>query len=312
MRSSTLRLVTAVLASCQILAMAGCLSAVQSQRERIEFEGRARAYRVHVPPSHEQNKPVPLVIALHGADMGPILMAYLTKFNKLSDREGFVVVYPKGLHKRWNSGLNAPGFPGYDEPVDDVGFVAKIIEDVERDYRIDPRRVYVTGASNGGMLTHMVACRLADTVAAVAPVIGTMAENAAPDCKPSRPIPILMINSTKDPLVKWEGGALLKNNQGRALSVDATVDFWVQHNGCAPAPDTEWLPHNGPRHGTSVRRDLYKGETRDGDVILYTVEGGGHTWPGGALIQAQWSLGHVNRDLNATEVIWQFFKKHPR
>ena len=105
--------------------------------------------------------PVPLVVALHGAKMGPILMAYLTKFNKLSDREGFVVVYPKGLHKRWNSGLNAPGFPGYDEPVDDVGFVAKIIEDVERNYRIDPRRVYVTGASNGGMLTHMVACRLA-------------------------------------------------------------------------------------------------------------------------------------------------------
>lgn len=301
-----------VLAASLLPAATGCRTFTGNRGAQLDFEGRHRAYEVHLPRAYDPAKAAPLVIFLHGADTGPALTEYLTDFNALSNREGFIVVYPKGLRHRWNSALNAKGFPGYDEPVDDVGFVGRVLDEVEHAYRIDSRRVYVTGASNGGMLAHMVACGLSDRIAAAAPVIGTLTEIAAKEYRPGRPIPILMIDGTKDPKVKWEGGALLKNNEGRALSVDATVDFWVRHNACDPTPERIWLPHRGAKHWTRVWRDVYKGNTPDSEVVLYTVEGGGHTWPGGALFQMQFRLGHVNRDFSATDVIWEFFKRHPK
>jgi polyhydroxybutyrate depolymerase len=312
MRLFSLRFWVVVLAGCQIFAMAGCVSITGSARERLAFEGRDRSYLIHVPASYDANNAAPLVVALHGADMAPALMPLMTNFNALSNKEGFIVVYPKGLGNRWNSGLNVKGFPGYDYPVDDVGFVSKVIDDVERAYRIDPRRVYVTGVSNGGMLTHMVACGLPDRIAAGAPVIGTLTEGAVAKCPAGRPIPILMVFGMSDPVVKWEGGALLKDNQARSLSVNATVDFWVRRNGCDPKPETVWLPHRGLTHMTRVRHDIYKGKSPDSDVVLYAVEGGGHTWPGGPLFQLQCKLGRVNHDLKASKVIWQFFKEHPK
>jgi polyhydroxybutyrate depolymerase len=306
------RLLFLILAACQVLVLTGCLSVVRGERERVTYENRDRSYRIHVPASYDARTPVPLVVVLHGADMNPLLMAWLTGFNALSDREGFIAVYPRGLNHRWNSGLNAPGFPGYDEPVDDVGFVGRVMDEVERDYRIDPCRIYVTGASNGGMLTHMVACRLSSRVAAAAPVIGAIAEPALPDCKPDRPVPILMINGSGDPVVFWKGGKLLKNTTAPVLSADATLDFWLKHNACNPVPETRRLPHHGSQCGTRTHVDRYSGPTRRSDVAFYTVERGGHTWPGGPLMQTQWSLGRVSRDFKATEVIWQFFKAHPK
>lgn len=301
-----------ILAATHLLTATGCSTFSGNDKARLDFEGYHRTYQIHVPSVYDPAKAAPLIIVLHGSRLGPALMNYLTRFNALSDREGFIVVYPKGLHHRWNSALNAKGFPGYDEPVDDVGFVGRVLDEVEQAYRIDSRRVYVTGASNGGMLAHMVACKLSDRIAAAAPVIGTLTEIAAKEYRPSRPIPILMIAGTKDPRVKWEGGALLKNHEGRALSVKATVDFWVRHDVCDPTPERISLPHRGTRHWTRVWRDVYRGKTPDSEVVLYTVEGGGHTWPGGALFQMQCRLGHVNRDFSATEVIWEFFKRHPK
>ncbi len=310
--SHALRITILVLAVCQASALMGCLSVFQGERERVAYENRDRGYRLHVPSSYDAKTPVPLVVVLHGAGMNPLLMAWLTRFNALSDREGFIVVYPRGLNHRWNSGLNAPGFPGYDAPVDDVGFVGRVMDEVERDYRIDPRRVYVTGASNGGMLTHLVACKLTDRIAAAAPVIGAIAESVLPDCKPDRPMPILMINGTGDPVVFWQGGKLLNNTTAAVLPTSAAVDFWVKQNACNPMPETTRLPHHGSQCGTRTHVDRYSGATPRSDVVFYTVERGGHTWPGGPLMQTQWSLGRVSRDFKATEVIWQFFKEHPK
>ncbi len=306
------RLVVLVLAACQTLVLTGCLSTVKGEPGRITCEGREREYWVHVPPAYDAGTPVPLVVILHGADMGPLLTAWLTRFNTLSDRENFVVVYPEGLNNRWNAEIDAPGFPGYDEPVDDVCFVGRVMDEVERDYNIDPRRVYVTGVSNGGLLTHLVACRLADRIAAAAPVIGTIAEHALSDCKSDRPMPILMINGTADPVVFWRGGELPIIKPACVLPIEATVDFWIKHNACNPVPETEQLPHHGLQCGTNTHVDRYRGATPQSDVVFYTVEGGGHTWPGGPLFQRQFSLGRVSRDFNATEVIWQFFKDHTK
>lgn len=311
-RSSAIRFLIMLLATCLVVALTGCLSITRSERERVEFEGRPRSYRVHVPPSYNSDKAVPLVVALHGALFPPALMDCFTNFGVLSNRDGFIVVYPKGLGNRWNSDLNSPRFPGYYEHVDDVGFVAKVIEDVERTYKIDPRRVYVTGMSNGALLTQMVAGQLTDKIAAAASVAGAMPELAIPDCQPGRPFPILMINGTADGQVKWKGGALFKHNRGRVLSVDATVNFWVKNNGCDPIPETTWLTHQGRKHKTRIRRDVYHGKTPDSDVVLYAVEGGGHAWPGGLQMHKQKVQHPADNKFRASDVIWEFFKEHPR
>jgi len=299
-----------VLVVCQVFVLTGCLSVGRGERGRVVYEGRERGYVVHVPRSYDGKTVVPLVVVLHGAGMTPGLMAWLTGFNAVSDREGFIVVYPRGLDHKWNSGMNAPGWPGYDTPVDDVGFVGRVMDEIERDYRIDGKRVYVTGASNGGMLTHMVACGMSERIAAAAPVIGTIAEHALPDLKPEGPVPMLMINGTADPIVLWQGGALPIIKPARVLSIDGTVDFWVKHNGCDPVPETARLAHHGSQCGTRTHIDRYRGATPQSDVVLYAVERGGHTWPGGPLIQKQWSLGRASRDFKASEVIWEFFKGH--
>jgi len=300
------------LAVYPLLLLTGGFTFAKGEHAHLTWENRDREYRVHVPPSYDATKPVPLVVALHGAGMTPLLMAWLTGFNRIADREGFIVVYPKGLHKRWSSGVNLPGFPGYETPVDDVGLIGRIMDQMERDYRIDPRRIYVTGASNGGMLTHLVACRFSRRIAAAAPVIGTISEKSLPECKPEAPVPILMVNGTEDPIVLWKGGPLFKEEKARILPIRAVVDFWVGRNGCNPGPETAQLLHHGSQCGTRTQVERYHGPTPRSDVVLYAVERGGHTWPGGPLIQNQLRLGRVSRDFKAAEVIWQFFKEHPR
>ena len=311
-RSRVLRLALLTLAICQLTLLAGCLRFAKGERDHISWENRDREYRVHVPPSYDAQTPVPLVVVLHGAGMTPLLMAWLTGFNSVSDREGFIAVYPKGTNHKWSSGINLPDFPGYDTPVDDVGLVNRVIDEMERDYSIDPRRIYVTGASNGGMLTHLVACRLSGRIAAAAPVIGTISEKALPECRPDCPVPMLMINGTDDPIVFWKGGALFGNEKARILPLSAVVDFWVRNNACDPQPETTRLPHHGSQCGTRTHIDRYHGTSPQSDVVLYAVERGGHTWPGGPLMQTQWHLGRVSRDFKAAEVIWQFFRAHTK
>ena len=311
-RSTTRRAALPLLLLLALLSLSGCLTFTRGERHHLSWENRDREYRVHVPPSYDAKTPVPLVVALHGAGMTPLLMAYLTGFNTLANREGFIVVYPRGTGKKWSSGTNLPDFPGYNQPVDDVGLIGRIIDEMERDYRIDPRRIYVTGASNGGMLTHMVACRFTRRIAAAAPVIGTISETALPGCKPDGPLPMLMINGTDDPIVYWKGGLLFDTPGAPILPVPEVVRFWTRNNACDPDPETRQLIQHGSPCGTRTRVESYHGPSPRADVILYAVERGGHTWPGGPLYQKQGSLGRVSRDFNAAKVIWQFFKDHPK
>lgn len=295
-----------LLTTLSVAAFAACTTMKGSTREHVEWEGLKRSYRVHVPPSYSATMPAPLVVMLHGACMNPMMTAYLTKFNDLADREGFLVAYPRGIDHRWNSGLDFPRFPN----ADDVGFVARVIAEIETDYAIDTNRVYVTGSSNGGLLAHMVACQLSQTIAAAAPVVA--AWPVAAQCPPGEPVPIVMINSVDDPAIPWEGGALFKNNQGRILSVEDTVQFWVRRDNANPTPEETRLPRREGQGESRVLRTFYKGQTPSGDVVYYRIEEAGHTWPGGSKFQLQWFSGNVNRDFDATEVIWEFFKNHPK
>lgn len=293
---------------------AGAVQQPESATGSLIFDGLKRTYVIHVPPSPGKTKPMPLVIALHGGGGTGEKMERLTLggLNKLSDREGFVVVYPDGIEEHWNDGRDKVKYRAHREKINDVGFLSALIDHLGEGGNIDKDRVYVTGISNGAMMSNRLACELTGRIKAIAPVAGNMPYDLAPHCSPSRPIPVLMISGTKDPMMPWEGGEahFLRLKFGKVLSVPETIKFWVTHNRCAPTPVIAWEPDKNPQDGTRVRKEVYTGCETGAEVILYGVEGGGHTWPEGHGYLPEKLIGKTSEDIDANELIWNFFKKH--
>lgn len=278
--------------------------------------GLKRTYLLYVPKSLKKSPP--LVVALHGGFGDGRRMEELTRngFNLLAEREGFLVAYPNGVEHHWNDGRAKVRYRAQREKVDDVGFLAALIDELAGKFNVDRRRVYVTGASNGGMMSFRLALELSDKIAAVAPVIASLPVEYK-DAKPPRPVPVLIINGTKDPLMPWAGGEigaslnlLLRRKLGTVLSTPETVRFWVRRNGCVPRPEKTLLPDKAPDDGTRVTVETYAGGKSGAEVILCRVAGGGHTWPNGKPYLPERIIGKVCRDFNAAEYIWAFFKKH--
>jgi len=278
--------------------------------------GLKRTYLLHVPPARDKTKPKPLLIALHGGGGQGKHMRRLTRggFDRLSDQDGFVVAYPDGVEKHWNDGRGETAYRAHRDNVDDVGFISALIDRMVRELNVDPRRVYVTGMSNGAMMSYRLACDLSEKIAAIAPVAGAIPENLYPSCSPSRPVHVLAINNVNDPLMPFAGGNVTgpwgRKKLGEVLSTAETVAFWARHNNCSLPPAVIYEPDRDPQDGTRIRKEVYPEGENDVTVILYAVEGGGHTWPGGNQYFNERIIGKTSRDMDASEVIWGFFKKH--
>ncbi len=274
--------------------------------ETIRVDGRDRTYIVHTPDSYEPATPIPLVLVLHGGGGHAENAQKMSEMNAVADREGFIVVYPNGTGRltyrllTWNAADNCCGY-AHDENVDDVKFIRELIEQVQQDYAIDPNRIYVTGMSNGGMMSYRLACELSDVIAAIAPVAGAF--NLA-DCEPTHPISVIIFHGTADEHVLYEGGESLKSVDGERIDqpVSAAVDFWTAHNGCTAEPTTT--------ESGSIVTDTYTDCSTGAEVTLVTIEGGGHAWPGGKRGSRQGD--EPTQEINASEVMWEFFAAHPR
>ncbi len=273
----------------------------------LEHQGFTRTYLLHLPYGYDGTISYPLLFAFHGGGGDGQGMERLTHLNRIADKNGFIVVYPDGLNNNWNDGR-----PEINPEVDDLGFVSALIDKLKGEYRIDENRIYSTGISNGGMFSYRLACHLSDRIAAVAPVAALLGENLSKTCSHPKPIPIMIIMGTEDPLVPWNGGEIKApgRSRGWVLSEAATVSFWVRVNGCSPSPEVSYLPDHSPNDGTRVRRELYGGGRDNTDVILLVVEGGGHTWPGGLQYLGERVIGKTCRDFDASEAIWEFFSRH--
>ena len=274
----------------------------------LEVDGQTRSYLIHVPPCYDGSQPTPVVLAFHGAGTNGAIMALSSGLNSKADEAGFVVVYPNGTGKGnfflvWNSG----GFhgPNADQLPDDVKFVDHLLDDLATVVNADPKRVYATGMSNGGMMCYRLASELSERIAAVAPVAGTMAVDRP---RAKRPVPVIHFHGTADRLVPFEGPAEKTTRFLSFKSVEETVRFWATANGCRRAPQKTDLPDTAD-DGTTVRRETYEPGKDGAEVVLYVIEGGGHTWPG-----QHWPvllLGNTSSDISANDLIWEFFQKHP-
>jgi polyhydroxybutyrate depolymerase len=273
----------------------------------LEHGGLTRTYKVHSPPSYKKETPLPLLIALHGGggDMNyQSTEKYYHQISK-SDSTGFIVAFPNGFSRfggklaTWNAG-NCCG-KGRDNNVDDVGFIKAMIEKISSDYSIDKKKIFITGMSNGGMMTYRIACELSDVITGIASVAGT--DNTI-SCSPTHPVSVLHIHAKDDDHVLFNGGAgqgSFRNEKQvtNFTSVPATIAKWVKFNGCSDKPK-RILEKSG------AWCDLYSGCKSNVHVQLCVTETGGHSWPGGEKVRAG-KGGTPSTAISANDVMWDFF-----
>ena len=274
-----------------------------------------RSWHLKIPNAAREGRALPLLIALHGGGGTGDKMNALTGLDATAEREGFFLVYPEGVDKNWNDGRADVHSTAHREEVPDVAFVSAMIDELERTYRVDPARVYVTGISNGAMMSCRLACELSQKIAGVAMVAGSMPRSIQPGCTPARPVSVMILSGTEDPLVPYEGGEVRFRNfraRGMVLGVEATIAEWVKHDRCEGAPEEEQLPDVNPGDGSVVRVRRWTHCAEGTSVELWKIQGGGHTWPGGWQYMGERFIGTTNRDIDGREVIWKFLAGHAR
>lgn len=273
-----------------------------------------REFWVHVPASVAKDAAVPLVFVYHGGGGDARGTMGLTRFNAVADREGFIAVYPQGIGRGWNDGRETDATPANRDKVDDLSFFDAMLERISAERRIDPRRVFVTGISNGGIFSHFVAAQRSAKIAAIAPVVGGVAESFAPRFAPSHPVSVLVIQGTDDPLVPYAGGAVgfrQGRSRGTIIATDRALELWREADRIAGEPATRLLPDRDPADGCRVEATVWSGGRGGSEVWLYRVDGGGHTWPGGPQYLPRAVIGRVTGDIDSG-TIWEFFASHPR
>jgi len=277
------------------LTIAVLFSRLDETNGKIVSSGKVRTYLLYVPAGYDPATPSPLVISIHGFAEWPAHQMQISGWNKLADEYGFIVVYPSGtgFPRRWQAG----GQTG--DPLSDVLFISDLIDKLEGNYNIDPARIYANGLSNGGGMSYLLGCALSDRIAAIGSVAGAYV--LPPDqCKPSRPVPMIAFHGTADPIVPYQGGA----SRGFDFPFPLIPEWMANRavlNGCTGVPDE--LPATGDASG--IR---YSGCTEGAEVIFYTINGGGHTWPGGEPLP-EWLTGYTSQDINATQLMWEFFRQ---
>jgi len=298
-----------------LLSSLGCSIGLRSSATSISLQagtllhdGFERSYWVYAPDGMEAGTPVPVVMALHGGGgTGKGMCTMSGGLMSVADDRSFLLVCPDGVERHWNDGRGIDDWRAHAEQIDDVGFLTALVEQLSQQWSIDRRAVFVTGISNGGLMSYRMACERADLIRAIAAVTASLPE--ALECEPSRPVSVLILNGTEDPLVPYQGGevALFRRPLGQVRSTEETYKFWAEVNGCQGPATITTEPDVDPEDETEVQRSALDDCSQGTRVELYTIFGGGHTWPGGPQYLPEWVVGRVSRDLDASQVIWEFF-----
>jgi polyhydroxybutyrate depolymerase len=323
----------AVLACCLSLGVTACRGVRDARSARanstqlsagdhtftIRHGGRNRSYIVHVPRSLRD--PAPVLLAFHGGGGNALQFKRSAEIDAVSDRNGFIAVYPNGtgpLPARlltWNAGDGCCGY-ALNNDVDDVGFSAAVVDDLAARISIDRQRVYATGHSNGGMMSHRIGAERADLVAAIAPVAGALDLTRISHVVQ---VPVLHIHSVDDPRALYDGGLGPPfpgtDNRVQHKGVMAGINLWIAANGCATGADTSEVRTGSARTGQTVQTAIllvWRPCRGGAEVAHWRLTGSGHGWPGntpaagGALVGPQTTL------IIAAEEVWRFVSRFAR
>ena len=265
----------------------------------IDSSAEKREYLLYVPKSYDRAKPTPLVINLHTSMSWPTSSMNISQWNLVADENGFIVVYPAGTgfgSKSWEmTGSETPS------RMPDVIFISELIDKLEVSYNIDKTRIYADGMSNGGGMAFVLSCTLSERIAAV----GMVSAGLYPEwswCTDHRPVPVIAFHGTADPICPYYGG---RTRFGDDIfpSVPSFMANWARRNRCEPNPIESAV-------AADVTRLQYTDCADDASVVLYTVKGEGHQWPGGKPIVAKWLVGPYSHSIDATRQMWGFFREH--
>jgi polyhydroxybutyrate depolymerase len=277
--------------------------------ETLVFGGVERNYIYVIPAAYDAKIPMPVVFIFHGAGNEGKLLERSLGFTQLQSRKYFLAVYPNGLDKEWNGGRSEPSSLDSARS-DDVGFVSALIDSLAKKFNIDARRIYATGSSNGAIFCETLAVRLSDRIAAIGPVNGILGPSVPARYPLKYPVSVISFNGTADPFVPFTG---VDAPGHRLLSAPDTIAFWVKMDGCDTAAAITEIPRATPDDGTAVKRFDFANGREYTEVVAYIIANGGHTWPG-YHTDPVWakSAGRTAMSVNATELIVDFFEKHPK
>lgn len=293
-----------VIISCIILIMI-LLSLFNSRKKSIQVNGNNREYLIHTPLLKNSEK-MPLVIALHGYTDNPRLMEFYSGFSRKSEKEKFVVVYPYGTKNEkdknlsWNAGSCCGN--GVLKDIDDVTFINALTDELIKNNNIDPKRIFLVGFSNGGLLVHRIASETPSRYKGVAVVSGTIGGKVYKELDPyvvsdpKKPISILMMHGQIDTRIPYLGG-LNNNKDGDFKSFKESSNLWIKNNKCEGMIEAR---------EKNVIKQVFENCSLDGKIELYSIKDGGHIWFGSIfdLIKNK-KLSNIS----STDTIWNFFNK---
>lgn len=290
---------SAVLAALLLVAAAAPAAA-----DSMTVEGERRTWSLRLPEGVERP---PLILVLHGGGGRGRQIERHSGMTEAALPAGFAVAYPDGLDRQWNDGRGDLISAEKGNLRDDVAFLTALVDRLAAEGAIDPARVYVMGISNGGMMTYRLLCEAASRFAGAVAVVANLGEEIAPTCAPSRPVPLMVLNGTADPLVPYQGGPVkvFEQERGRVLSTEATLAHFAAANGCAGREQVA-VADPAPQDGVTPERIVYRGCAAPTE--LWRFVGGGHGWPGASQYFGERLIGTVPEAPSATALAVDFFR----
>lgn len=264
-----------------------------------EHDGITRRYTLYKPNNIQDG--APLIFVLHGYGSNAKNIMTYSQMNDIANRNGFAVCYPQGSinyytsRTHWNANLKQMS------NVKDADFLSKLATFLQNEHNLSKENTFVSGMSNGGFMSYTLACNKSDIFSAIASITGTMSGHDWNNCDPEKPIPVLQISGTDDYVVPMDGSMSAAGGWGGAPDINKIIDYWSNLNSCNKNEIVRIANVNQNDNSYVILEKNYN-EDQSNEVWLYTIYGGGHTWPGA------WG----NMDISASEEIWSFFKKYLR
>jgi len=276
----------------------------------IDYQSKMRKYILHIPLTYDGTKEVPLVVFLHGGGGNYQSAQGFTNFNQISKNNGFLMLYPQAFSSAspdsyiWADGRNTIADQA---GIDDVGFVDKLVSSIRSEYKVNAKKIYLCGFSNGSFLTQRIAFERNTQFAAMGTLGGTMNLSLFNTGNPNRPIPMMYVFGTADPFVPFDGGVISGSNTLPVVGIEQAVNYWVTKNQCQTTLQAVNLPDINITDNSTVTVFEYINGTCNSRVKFYKINGGGHTFPG-VKVPNQ-TLGETNLDILASQELWDFFKQ---